>query len=116
MDVRDVAFIHTWAYENPKKSDGERYIACNGVGPVQAIADILRDDYKGTPIVEKIPVGEPGTGYIGYNQETGQVENLTYLPEKAQVDGSKAKREMGLEYISFQKSVIDTAKAMEPLL
>lgn len=116
VDVRDVAFMHTWAYENPKKSDGERYLGVNGFGPSQAIADVLRDHYKGTPIGEKIVVGSPGEGYGGYNKEIGKVEEVKYPPENMKVDGSKAAREMGLKYISFPQSIVDTAKAMEPLL
>ncbi|KUJ16913.1 NAD-dependent epimerase/dehydratase:3-beta hydroxysteroid dehydrogenase/isomerase-like protein [Mollisia scopiformis] len=116
VDVRDVAFMHTWAYENPKKADGERYIACNGFGPSQALADILREHYKGTTIGEKIPVGTPGAGYVGYNKETGKVESVQYPPENIKVDGTKAVREMGIKYISFPQSVVDTAKALEPLV
>ncbi|KAF8857237.1 NAD(P)-binding protein [Acephala macrosclerotiorum] len=116
VDVRDVAFMHTWAYEHPEKADGERYIACQGFGPSQAIADVLHYAYKGTPIAEKIPVGNPGVGYIGYDKETGKVENLNYHPENVKVDGSKGKKAMGFEYITFPQSIVDTAKSMEPLL
>lgn len=116
MDVRDVAFMHTWAYENPKKADGERYIACNGFGPYQAVADILKDQYKGTSTAEKITAGTPGQGYVGFNKETGKVESVAYLETGNKIDGSKAIREMGIKYISFPQSVVDTAKALEPLL
>jgi len=116
VDVRDVAFMHVWAYEHPEKADGERYIACNGFGPLQAVADVLRDHYKGTQIAEKIPVGSPGTGYVGYDKETGKVENLKYPPGNVQVDGSKAQREMGFEYITFPQSIVATAKSMVSLL
>ena len=108
--------MHIWAYENPSKADGERFIACEGFGPPQAIADILREEYKGTKIGEKIPVGETGVGYVGYNKETGQVDDINYLPGRIQVSGKKAEKVMGLRWISFQKSVIDTAKALEALL
>ncbi|KAF4624150.1 hypothetical protein G7Y89_g14023 [Cudoniella acicularis] len=116
VDVRDVAYEHLWALENPSKSDGERYIACEGFGPLQAAADILRYSYKGTPIADKIPVGNPGEGYVGYNKETGEVEDVKYPTGKVRVDGSKAEKAMGFKYISFVQSVKETAKAMEPLL
>lgn len=108
--------MHTWAYENPKKADGERYLACNGYGPYQAVADVLREQYKGTPIAEKIPVGTPGEGYVGFNKETRKVDHVGYPEGRVRLDGSKAVREMGITYVSFPQSVLDTAKAMEPLL
>lgn len=116
VDVRDVAFEHVWAFENSSKADGQRYIACQGFGPAQAIADILRETYKGTSIAEKIPVGTPGEGYVGYNKATGVVEDVGYPAGRPRVDGSKASKAMGLNYITFKQSVIDTAKALEPLL
>ncbi|KAH8656023.1 hypothetical protein BGZ60DRAFT_385011 [Tricladium varicosporioides] len=116
VDVRDVAFMHVWAFEHPEKSDGERYIACQGFGPMQAVHDILRQAYKGTPIAEKIFPGIPGENYVGYNKETGEIEDIKFLPGRVRVDGSKAAKEMGFKYINFKQSVLETAKAMEPLL
>lgn len=116
VDVRDVAFIHVWAYEHPAKANGERYLATEGFGPLQAVADVLRYEYKGTPIGEKIPVGIPGNTYIGYNKETGKVEDVQYGHGLPRVSGKKAEREMGVRYLSFPQSVIETAKALEVLL
>ena len=116
VDVRDVATIHLWAYENPEKANGERYIASAGYGPPQGGADILRKKYEGTKIAEKILVGVPGAGYIGYNKETGEVANVEYPPENARPNGKKAEKAAGIKYIPFTQSVIDTAVAMEPLL
>jgi nucleoside-diphosphate-sugar epimerase len=118
VDVRDVAFLHIWAYENPSKADGERYLATQGFGPLQAAADILRYEYKDRPeILEKIPVGKPGDGYHGYDEKTGEVSEVIGWSEgRFRVSGKKAEREMGVKYISFRKSVVDTAKAFEPLL
>jgi hypothetical protein len=59
VDVRDVAFLHIWAFEYSDQADGERFCACQGFGPLQAVADILKREYKGTSIGEKIPLGEP---------------------------------------------------------
>lgn len=116
VDVRDVAFEHLWAFENPSKADGQRYIVCQGHGPNQGAADIMREQYKGTRFAEKILVGTPGEGYDGYNSATGAVEGVKYQPGKVKVDGSKATKAMGFTYIPFKQSVIDTAKALEPLL
>jgi len=106
--------MHLWAFENATKSDGERYIACAGFGPFQAAADVLWEKYKGTEIGERIISGTPGEGYVGF--ENGRVEKIGYLPGRVQVSGEKAEREMGVRYISFQKSIVDTAEALEGLL
>jgi nucleoside-diphosphate-sugar epimerase len=116
VDVRDVAFAHVWAFENPSKADGERYITAQGFGPLQAAADVLRAEYKGTAIAEKIPVGTPGEGYVGYDKSTGEVGVVEYPVGRPKVDGSKASKAMGFSYIRYKQSVIDTAKALEPLL
>ncbi len=83
---------------------------------MQAIADILRKVYKGTAIEKKIPVGNPGNGYVGFNSETGKVDNVKFPPGKVRVSGKNAAEVMGFNYITFQQSVIDTAKVLEPLL
>ena len=116
VDVRDVALIHLWALENPSKADGQRYIANGGFGPYQAAADVLHLKYKGQDIAKKIPIGERGEGYIGYNKETGVVEKVDYLPNRPKLNGSKAATATGLDYISFQKSVEDSAVVLEKLL
>lgn len=116
VDVRDVAFMHIWAYEHPSEADGERFIAAAGFGPVQAAADILRQEYKGTKFEKGISVGSPGEGYIGYNKETGEVGKIEFLPTGFVCSGKKAEEKMGIKWHTFNESVVDTAKAIEPLL
>lgn len=116
VDVRDVALLHIWAYEHPSEADGERYIAAAGFGPIQGAADILRQEYKGTKYEKGISVGNPGNGYIGYDKETGKVGKVEFLPEGAKMSGKKAERVTGIKWRSFNQSVIETAKALEPLL
>lgn len=111
-----MAYEHVWAYEHSSEADGQRYIACQGFGPTQAITDILRLAYKGTATGEKIAVGNPGEGYDGFNKSTGEVDEVSYPAGKVRVDGSKAEKAMGFKYITFKQSVLDTAKALEPLL
>jgi nucleoside-diphosphate-sugar epimerase len=115
VDVRNVATMHIWAFENAKKSDGERYLGVQGFGPMQAAADILNDAYKGTEIGEKITKGTPGEGYVGYDKETGKVDTIGPLPGARRISGQKAVKEMGLQYIPFKQSIVDTAKALEAL-
>ena len=116
VDVRDVAFMHVWAYENPSKADGERYIAATGFGPLQAVADVLRYRYKGTAIGEKILLGNPGQSYIGYDKQTGEVKEVMPAPNALTVSGEKAKKEMGVKMITFPQSIVETAKVLEVLL
>jgi hypothetical protein len=116
VDVRDVAKLHVWAFEHPKEADGERYIAAAGYGPPQGIADILRAEYKGTKIGEKITAGNPGHDYIGYNKETGEVDDTDYLRGSTRSSGKKAAETMGITWIPFKQSVIETAKMFEAYL
>ena len=116
VDVRDVATVHVWVYEHPDEANGERYIAATSFGPPQGMADILRYEYKGTKFAEKILVGNPGEGYIGYNKETGEVTDPSYLPGSSIPSGEKAENAIGIKWIPFKQSVIETAKALEPLL
>ncbi|KAL0940090.1 nad dependent epimerase [Colletotrichum truncatum] len=102
VDVRDVAKLVVFAVENADQADGERYISSSAYGPPQAAADILRKSYPDLPIKE----GQPGEGYLpGFK-----------TPGKLIVDGSKAEKAVGEEYIPYDQSVLDTAKMFEPLL
>ncbi|KAH7312962.1 hypothetical protein BKA65DRAFT_600504 [Rhexocercosporidium sp. MPI-PUGE-AT-0058] len=116
VDVRDVSFLHIWAYEHPAQSDGERFCAVQGFGPLQAAADVLRVAYQGTRIGDGIPRGSPGTGYKGYDEGTGRVGRLDYEEGALRVSGEKAERVMGVRYRDFETSVLDTAKILEGLL
>ncbi|TDZ23554.1 putative uncharacterized oxidoreductase [Colletotrichum orbiculare MAFF 240422] len=102
VDVRDVAKLVVWGFEHADEADGERYIAKTAWGTPQATADILRPAYPYLSIKE----GTPGEGYLsGWKS-----------PQERDVDGSKALKALGGEYIAYDQSVLDTAKAFEPLL
>lgn len=116
VDVRNVATMHIWAFENASKSDGERYLGVQGFGPTQAVADVLNHAYKGTKFEEKIIKGTPGEGYVGYDKETGTVPTVGFMPGARRISGQKAVKEMGLQYIPFQQSILDTAKVLEAFL
>lgn len=51
IHVNDVAALHIWCMEHPAKSNGQRYLAANGIGTTQAMADILRREYPKRDIV-----------------------------------------------------------------
>lgn len=116
VDVRDVALMHVWAHEHAVEASGERYIACAGFGPAQAVADVLRREYEDTAIGAKIARGRPGEGYLGYDSETGVVGEIGYPSGRIVVDGSKGMNAMGFKYRTFPQSIADTAKALEGLL
>ncbi|KAI9721280.1 MAG: hypothetical protein M1812_002442 [Candelaria pacifica] len=105
VDVRDVARVHVWCMEHPSESANQRYIACAGKGPPQAIADILREAYPDRR--EMIPLGEPGKGYM---------PDYSFPEDGINIDGSKAERTAGFMYIRFDQSILDTARVLEQYL
>ncbi|PQE31400.1 hypothetical protein CJF32_00001967 [Rutstroemia sp. NJR-2017a WRK4] len=115
VDVRDVADMHVWAYEHAARADGERYIACCGFGPPQAQADILRMYFvdRKPEMLERIPRGETGVGYEGWDGEKGGLKaKVEYTRDRYRFSGGKAEREMGVRYRGLEESCIDTAETL----
>lgn len=96
VDVRDVARIFVWAVQHPEEADGERYIAYGGNGSEQRIADILREHYPDRQSI--IKEGNPGQ----YPPSIG-----------ISIDASKAVKATGQDFIKYDQSVVDAAKAFE---
>lgn len=91
VDVRDVAVAHKAAYYSPEAA-GQRYFTTSGLFSFQQICDILREEFP--ELRGRVPVGNPGEPITGvYN-----------------VDNTKAKKELGIEFIPLRQMVIDTAK------
>ncbi|PTB62742.1 NAD(P)-binding protein [Trichoderma citrinoviride] len=91
VDVRDVALAHKRAYYKPE-AGGQRYLTTWGRFSFQQICDILREEFP--ELRDRVPVGNPGEPITGvYN-----------------VDNSKVKRELGIEFIPLRQIVVDTAK------
>lgn len=67
-------------------------------------------------IVENIPLGNPGEGYVGFDKETGKVESVGWTPGKPSVSGERAEREMGFSYRGLRESTVETAEALRSLL
>jgi nucleoside-diphosphate-sugar epimerase len=101
VDVRDVARLVVFGIENPEKTNNERFIAANGFAPLQAAADILRAAYPERRHI--IDEGNPGEGYT---------PDFKY-PEAAILDGSKAVKATGQNWIPLQSTILDAAKAFE---
>lgn len=101
IDVRDVSAVHIWCQEQPEESNGQRYLLMNGLGTMQAAADILRKAYPKNGVV----VGDPGSDYV---------EGYGYVPGKHSFKATKAKEAIGgREFIGYEKSILDTAKVFE---
>ena len=102
VDVRDVSALHIWCMEHPDASNGQRYIAANGKGTTQAIADILRKAFPTRDIV----VGEPESDYVPGTYD--------YPAGKRSTRATKAYKAMGVEsFIGFEQSILDTVESFE---
>jgi len=94
VDVRDVARLFVWVVEHPETANGERYIAYSSSGGGNRIAEILREHYPDRrTIIKDIPAGQGRPGY--------------------EVDASKAIKAAGQNFIPYEKSIVDAAKAFE---
>ena len=74
VDVRDVAQLLRYSVENPEETNGERYIASSSSSHPQAIADILREEFKAdAKTLARILEVTPGKGYsFDYQSIDGQ--------------------------------------------
>ena len=107
-DVRDVAALHVWVLEHPEEAGGERYLATNGKGPPQAVADVLRDVIFRDEEVrkERVFVGEPGKGYAK--------GDYGWPDDEPTVKATKAYQALGIErFRSFEEMIRDTVVAFE---
>jgi nucleoside-diphosphate-sugar epimerase len=90
IDVRDVAFAHVAALERQTNTN-ERYVIAAQSYTNQAIADFVHQSTKiPSYIKDSTPIGTPGQ----------HLEH--YL-----VDSSKAQKELGVSYISLNKTIDD---------
>lgn len=111
VDVRDVAQLLRYPIEHPEETNGERYIASATINHPQAIADILREEYKGdAKTLARIPEGTKGKGYTADYQQIDEQGGID-------VDSSKARKllEDG-DWIPYKQSIIDTAKSFVGLV
>lgn len=108
VDVRDVAQLLRYAVEHPEQTNGERYIASGAVDHPQALRDILREEFAEARA--RIEEGVKGEGYSADYQDRGTKDGY-------RVDSGKARALLeGGEWISYRKTVVDTAKAFVGLI
>jgi nucleoside-diphosphate-sugar epimerase len=105
VDNRDVARLMTWAVGNSDKANGERYIAVAGAPSNQAIADILNKHYPGRTLDK----GSPQQGYLPGYEYPAEGQGV-------RIDSSKAVKATGKDWIDYETSVLDAAKAFEKYL
>lgn len=95
VDVVDVGRVHVRAIELGEKADGERYLASGGVGSFQEAVDIIRKNFPERKDI--VTVGQPGN----------------YKDLKHKFDNSKATRELGIKFNSFENVVLNTLNSVK---
>lgn len=89
--MRDVAQAHIRAFERPE-AGGQRFLISAGTFAWQEVADVLRAAY---PEEKSVPVGNPGQ-----KAETWELDN------------TKAREVLGIQFIGLKQTVEDTAKQL----
>ena len=105
IDVRDVATVHVWCATHPAEAANHRFFTTAGRGTNQAAADILRKAYPDR--AEVIPKGEPGSDYEA---------DYGFLRDGPSYENEMAKKAVGGEFIRYDQSIRDSAKALERYL
>ena len=106
--MRDVAAQVTSLVDAASSHDGERFIARAAHGTAQSTVDVLRRAFPDA--VDRIAEGTPGRGYAADFQVADRSADVD-------IDGSKAKKLLPRgEYIPYETSVADTARAFVQLL
>ncbi|KAI1340020.1 NAD dependent epimerase/dehydratase [Xylariaceae sp. FL0016] len=97
VDVRDVALAHVNAMERPE-AGGKRFFTTAGYFSNREVADAARKNFP--ELRDKLP--EEGVAGGEFPKEG------TY-----KYDNSRATKELGIEWISIEKSVVDTIKSVQ---
>ncbi|KAL1962339.1 hypothetical protein VTN77DRAFT_9752 [Rasamsonia byssochlamydoides] len=105
VDVRDVAAVCVFAVEHPELVAGKRFPVVAGQGPPQAVADILREHYP-----ERKDIIPEGTKGVGYRREDWQWAGSTISFSSKLIEET-----MRIEWIPFDKSVLDTVECFHQL-
>lgn len=92
IDVRDVAKAHLKAFSS-KETKGQRLLPSDSFFTAQGILDIYHKNFPKE--AAKLPKGVPGSA-----------DNA--IEAVAKIDNSKTKKLLGFEFISLEKSVVDS--------
>ncbi|EMG50676.1 GRP2 putative NADPH-dependent methylglyoxal reductase GRP2 [Candida maltosa Xu316] len=93
IDVRDVAKAHLAAFEN-KEAIGQRLVLINGAFSTDLIADIVKKNFPQA----QIPSGDLARSKQIVKEKVGKS------------DTSRTNKILGFDFISVEKSIIDTAE------
>ncbi|KAI1331663.1 flavonol reductase [Xylariaceae sp. FL0255] len=95
VDVRDLAEAQIQAMLVPE-AENQRFIVCARQFNFQHVSDILREQLP--ELHERAPIGKPGTNS---------------LPAGAyDIDNSKARKVLGIQFGSLEETMLDTARYM----
>lgn len=104
VDVCDVAAVCLFAVEHPDFVAGKQFPVIAGRGPPHTVADILREHYPERQGI--IPEGTKGAGYRrDWRREGSPFSFSSKLTEDT----------MHIEWIPFDKSVLDTAECFQSI-
>ncbi|KAI0136963.1 putative NAD dependent epimerase/dehydratase [Xylariales sp. AK1849] len=98
VDVRDVALAHIEAFERWPEASGKRFLATAGHFNNRILVEAVRKNFP--ELEDKLPSGNvkggdyPEAGVYGY-------------------DNSRATKVLGIDWISFEKSCVDTVKSLQ---
>ncbi|KAI1266359.1 NAD dependent epimerase/dehydratase [Xylariaceae sp. FL1019] len=99
VDVRDVAKAHVEAMERPE-AGGNRFFTTGGYVSNREFVPLVRKEFP--QLADKLP----DESVKGGDYPNGKKEG-TY-----KYDNSKATKQLGIEWISLEKSVVDTVKSL----
>lgn len=109
VDVRSVASAFILAVEN-EKANGNRFLCANGFLTFSDIANILREKYPERKIPKSTLPDFVVKLFSNIDKETKPI--LNDLNTKRQIDNSKIKTTLHIDFIDLKKSVLDCAESL----
>ena len=109
VDVRDVAEAHRRATERPETA-GKRYIVSSGSMWFTDMTRVLKDAYPARRIATR-PAPKPLLRLLAlFDREIRSI--LPEIGRMARVENSRARSELGIDFIPADKALLATAKAL----
>ena len=109
VDVRDVAEAHVRAVERPETA-GKRYILSADSMWFTDMTRVLKDAYPARRIATR-PAPKPLLRLLAlFDKEIRSI--LPDIGHMARLDNSRARQELGIEFIPAKDAVLATAKAL----
>lgn len=117
VDVRDVALAHVRAMENPVAKG--RYVIAAGSRTMRQVVDLLRENgwgerYRLPTLSLDRGVGVTLSRFAAIFQPSGLRSYMRdQLGGRMQFDNSKARRELDMEFMDVDRSILDTMDDLE---